>query len=306
MSLDILQPALHEDIHAMLDVDVDDIFASVFSAFEDEEEVETQKMSAVPDLNLHIQTSNPLGQWVNSYINYAAPVTPTSSCVELARFEEGNGDASFDPTPLADFMTAPDFIMMGLPEPAGQHMRAISPVQNGCYTATRPTKKRRGDKSSAVTTAVVPAEAPKERKSHTKRAPSSSSSVQDKESPDAVEQTRQRNREHARKSRMRRKVLTTNLQQTLDDLKAENDKLRGFIMQSIEQGRATSLLKKAQVPAPAEQFIAALKQPENRVVDDSTLTFLKGLQKDAITVNNIQASSAKDADEDLGAFIVVG
>jgi len=53
--------------------------------------------------------------------------------------------------------------------------------------------------------------------------------------PELLEARRERNRKHAKKSRQRKKSLTTDLEQSLEDLKEENLKLRKCIEESFER-----------------------------------------------------------------------
>ena len=89
---------------------------------------------------------------------------------------------------------------------------------------------------------------------------------------------RARNREHARRSRQRKKDLTGVLQQSLQDLQEENAKLRSQIFAIIGQKKAESMITD-RLAKPTERFVEALQRPENRVVDKETLSFLQGLRK---------------------------
>lgn len=112
--------------------------------------------------------------------------------------------------------------------------------------------------------------------------PSSPASSKDKDDSDLteeqLEERRQRNREHAKRSRQRKKSLTCTLQQSLDDLKSENAKLRHQINAMIGADKADSILESRRNKARS-QFMQGLQQPSNRILDDSTISFLKGLQK---------------------------
>jgi cell division protein FtsB len=88
----------------------------------------------------------------------------------------------------------------------------------------------------------------------------------------------QRNREHAKRSRLRKKSLTVTLQQSMEELKAENKKLRTQIYSMIGQEKAESILT-ARKTRSDERFLSGLQDPKNRIVDDSTIAFLKSLQK---------------------------
>ena len=95
---------------------------------------------------------------------------------------------------------------------------------------------------------------------------------------DQLEERRQRNREHAKRSRQRKKSLTCTLQQSLDDLKEENTNLRQQINQMIGSDKVDSILENRR-KRDLGHFMAGLMQPSSRILDDSTISFLKGLQK---------------------------
>jgi len=97
-----------------------------------------------------------------------------------------------------------------------------------------------------------------------------------------LEERRQRNREHAKRSRQRKKCLTSTLQQSVDDLKAENSKLREQIYSVIGEDKAESILEAREERVRAK-FMQGLQNPGNRVLDDSTISFLKGLRKNITT-----------------------
>jgi single-stranded DNA-specific DHH superfamily exonuclease len=93
---------------------------------------------------------------------------------------------------------------------------------------------------------------------------------------------RERNKTHAKRSRQRKKSLTGGLQQSLNELKEENVKLRGHIYAIIGQKKTDSMVDSmvdARLASPTKNVIGALKKPENRVVDSSTQAFLQGLRK---------------------------
>lgn len=94
----------------------------------------------------------------------------------------------------------------------------------------------------------------------------------------------ERNRAHAKKSRMRKKCLTTDLQESLESLREENEKLREFIYRRIGQGKTNDILSKQKLQSH-ESFIAALQNPANKTVDSKTNTFLRGLRKNVFNLH---------------------
>ena len=94
----------------------------------------------------------------------------------------------------------------------------------------------------------------------------------------ALRTHRKRNREHAKKSRQRKKALTDDLQNTVEALRSETEKLRQELFDKLGEEEVTAILEERK-RKEQEDFIAALRQPKNRVVDASALKFLKGLSK---------------------------
>lgn len=89
---------------------------------------------------------------------------------------------------------------------------------------------------------------------------------------------RKRNREHAKASRQRKKVLTNNLLQCVEDLKQETETLRNQLYAAVGKEKVLSILNATKVEGQ-QRFLAAIKKPENRVVDASTLRYLRSLRK---------------------------
>jgi len=92
---------------------------------------------------------------------------------------------------------------------------------------------------------------------------------------------RERNREHAKRSRIRKKFLLESLQQSVTLLKEENDKLRGSIRTHLGDDQANELLKKeslAHAASSANSLIASNSKDANKVLDDPDFSFIKALQ----------------------------
>jgi hypothetical protein len=92
------------------------------------------------------------------------------------------------------------------------------------------------------------------------------------------EAKRERNRYHARRSRQRKQSITDSLKVSLEELKAENAKLREQIYAAIGQAKSDSLVE-ARLASPAKNFISAFKKPVNRVLDSKAVEFFQGLRK---------------------------
>jgi len=107
-----------------------------------------------------------------------------------------------------------------------------------------------------------------------------------------LEERRQRNREHAKRSRQRKKSLTSTLEESVEDLKAENAKLREQIYAMIGPQKTLAMLE-ARKDRARTQFIHGLMQPRNRIMDEKTLTVLKNLRKN-VTLDDDDSNSSKN------------
>lgn len=87
----------------------------------------------------------------------------------------------------------------------------------------------------------------------------------------------ERNREHAKRSRIRKKFLLESLQQSVSLLKEENDKLRNSIRTHLGSEEADELLQK-QLSSSEPGLIASSTSDANKVLDDPDFSFIKALQ----------------------------
>ena len=78
-----------------------------------------------------------------------------------------------------------------------------------------------------------------------------------------------RNREHAKRSRLRKKSLTKNLQQSANDLKNENERLRQALYTKFGREEIDSTVT-YRVATPAERLIMTIQKPGNCTVDANT------------------------------------
>ena len=89
---------------------------------------------------------------------------------------------------------------------------------------------------------------------------------------------RERNREHAKRSRIRKKFLLESLQQSVSLLKEENDKLKSTITSRLGAENGGKLIKEyVQGDAAADGLMAA-NGMSNKVLDDPDFSFIKALQ----------------------------
>ena len=90
------------------------------------------------------------------------------------------------------------------------------------------------------------------------------------------DERRERNREHAKRSRVRKKFLLESLQQSVNALQFENDKLRGAIRDKLGD-RADALLQQAG-STTGKSLIARDPAQATRVLDDPDYSLVKALQ----------------------------
>jgi len=136
-----------------------------------------------------------------------------------------------------------------------------------------------------TTTAVPFKEAPQQRH-HIQYALSSSSSKKKssrsnerKMSEQQKNERRERNREHAKRSRIRKKFLLESLQQSVALLKEENDKLRDSIRTHVGEEQATMLLEDKMDGNNGDLRLTTSSQgAANKVLDDPDFSFIKALQ----------------------------
>lgn len=94
---------------------------------------------------------------------------------------------------------------------------------------------------------------------------------------------RERNREHAKRSRIRKKFLLESLQQSVALLKEENESLRSSIRTHLGEEQSNQLLTKKNLEeqseaAAAAGLIASDANNANKVLDDPDFSFIKALQ----------------------------
>jgi PAS domain S-box-containing protein len=87
----------------------------------------------------------------------------------------------------------------------------------------------------------------------------------------------ERNREHAKRSRIRKKFLLESLQQSVALLKEENDKLRNSIRSHLGDDKANQLLE-SKSGTDVDGLLASSQGIANEVLDDPDFSFIKALQ----------------------------
>jgi hypothetical protein len=89
----------------------------------------------------------------------------------------------------------------------------------------------------------------------------------------------ERNREHAKKSRSKKKDFTKTLEESVIILRAENEKLKKLVYGKINKEKAAAMVKE-RIVTPTDRFIASLKTPSNRVLSNRAISYLQSLSKD--------------------------
>lgn len=133
------------------------------------------------------------------------------------------------------------------------------------------------------TTAAVPFKEMPQQRHHLQYASmskkKSSRSSERKMSEQQKNERRERNREHAKRSRIRKKFLLESLQQSVAMLKEENDKLRDSIRQHVGDEQAEKLLEQKMDGSNGDMRLTTLSQgAANKVLDDPDFSFIKALQ----------------------------
>lgn len=135
---------------------------------------------------------------------------------------------------------------------------------------------------------IMPIAAPPQQRHHlqyamvntTRRKSATGSAARDRKMSDQQKsERRERNREHAKRSRIRKKFLLESLQSSVALLKEENDKLRSSIRQNLGDEQANELLTKENLAqASSNTLIASNSRDANKVLDDPDFSFIKALQ----------------------------
>ena len=88
----------------------------------------------------------------------------------------------------------------------------------------------------------------------------------------------ERNREHAKRSRIRKKFLLESLQQSVALLKEENEKLKSSIKEHLGEEKAQALITKSMDASASDGLLATGQNMANKVLDDPDFSFIKALQ----------------------------
>lgn len=149
-------------------------------------------------------------------------------------------------------------------------------------TTARPTKRARSSTVSSVVNGpdeVVSAFVPKlDSKSMVVQKPV----AQKPKSTDVVRKKtirREKNREHAKKSRSKKRGFNVALEESVVALREENKKLRRLVYASFGERKAKAMVKE-RIRTPEDKMVEALKKPSNKVVSKSVVHYLESLRCD--------------------------
>lgn len=132
------------------------------------------------------------------------------------------------------------------------------------------------DEDDDGTTTKASATSPAASSSHNKRSRTASTREMTEQQRD---ERRERNREHAKRSRVRKKFLLESLQQSVNALQFENDKLRVAIRDKLGEPLASELLANCgKMPAKSNSLIAKSPSDATRILDDPDYSLVKALQ----------------------------
>ena len=94
---------------------------------------------------------------------------------------------------------------------------------------------------------------------------------------------REKNREHAKKSRSKKKDLTKHLEESVFLLKEENQRLTEYLSRKLQTTQdETKKIVRDRIVTPTDRFIAGLKQPSNRILSNSAISFLKSFTSESM------------------------
>ena len=167
-------------------------------------------------------------------------------------------------------MTLPPMCVSPSPSDDCNKLNVVTPTKKRKSPTSPSNKKRRRVSDDEMTNAGMVAAAAAA-VAVTATAPEASSSTEC-----SMTARLERNREHAKKSRQRKKMLTQNLEQSLKELKEENDKLRVWISVNMDMNAEEHL--ETQKLESQERFMNHIKS--NRVLDAKAIQFLQSLRKE--------------------------
>jgi len=135
----------------------------------------------------------------------------------------------------------------------------------------------------ATTNITAPPQQPQSRPqtSSTPKKKTGATTSERKMSDQQKSERRERNREHAKRSRIRKKFLLESLQQSVSLLKTENEKLRSSVRKHLGDAESDILLQKENLEEAAQaagSLIATSNSDANKVLDDPDFSFIKALQ----------------------------
>ena len=107
---------------------------------------------------------------------------------------------------------------------------------------------------------------------------------------------RQRNRDHARRSRLKKKNTQVKLEESLLQLKDENEQLRKVVDHIFGQRDDIDDMIQEHVNRPQLNFILALQEPGNKILNSRTIQALRCRSK-KVRRNYLKTSNDNESDE---------
>lgn len=165
-------------------------------------------------------------------------------------------------------------------------MGPAAPITNNLTPNPVPfqqTPQQRHHLPFATTNITAPPQQPQSlpQTASTSKKKTGSTNSERKMSDQQKSERRERNREHAKRSRIRKKFLLESLQQSVSLLKEENEKLRSSVRKHLGDSEADVLLQKENLEEAAQaagSLIANSNADANKVLDDPDFSFIKALQ----------------------------
>ncbi|KAL7476575.1 hypothetical protein ACHAW6_002428 [Cyclotella cf. meneghiniana] len=259
-------------------LNLDDIFGDCFFT----PEGEAIFLSENPQMQQQVQQQQQQMQ-VNQQQQFSqAGLLPSGESVptqNASRF----ANTGFTPVPQAGGIVttglhkpkAPATVMANLPPGGSGSQQQLPPQVPFAQAPQRPHHLQ-----YAFVQAGGHGQAPPTNAAGSKRGTASTSSGM-KDGPKTADRSKlvkERNREHAKRSRIRKKFLLESLQQSVSLLKEENEKLKGAIRSHLGDEEADALLNKQADANAGGGLIAASSRDANKVLDDPDFSFIKALQ----------------------------
>eukprot|EP00980_Cylindrotheca_fusiformis_P004348 scaffold925_cov129-Cylindrotheca_fusiformis.AAC.1 len=164
--------------------------------------------------------------------------------------------------------------------------------ESSIATSARPTKRARSQSMSSkmtsrpdpVLSAAIPKKVSKSSPAH-KKSQLISAEITNSTQPKTIDAAtkkkirREKNREHAKKSRSKKKDFNQALEESVLALREENNKLRRLVYAHFGEQKAKDMVKE-RIRTPEDNMVESLKQPANKILTKSVVHYLESLRCD--------------------------